>query len=1086
MALFVYDYDDGAQVRHYMSEDVNTLNNLINTVNTVDPTTWTPLAESLYTVYGYIKQDTVGGTYGPRYLYNTSYATSTTNDPYYFPALGQDVHCTQQNVILITDGESTQDQAIPSSIRNRVNPKPHTYSLSDNGSPYLIDVAHWGQTTDLRSDLQGTQNVDFYAVFAFGRGSTLLRDAARYGRFVDSNGNNLPDLQNEYDTDGDGMPDNYFEAETGQELEASIFQAFQLATASIASGTAAAVTSQTRSGEGGVYQALFFPPTNVNQIAPYWSGQIHAYLLDARGNMREDTNGNKRLDLLADKVIQFDEELIYAHTDTNGDSVISNNETNLTALDSINDINFLWSTSTWLNSLSDAQAISQRTSYDTAASNRYIFTFVDKNNNMVADYGNGEIQDFALPSNPTILNSADHFYNYLTLYESSSGSISLDLTNTVQSSINTLRNTNPTSFATYQATLARRQVEFIRGKDVGNSTVSGIPDTVRSRSLNGNPWRLGDIIFSSPTVVDKPAENYHLIYQDKTYEGFFKKYMNRRLMVYAGANDGMLHAFNGGFYNSTQKAFFTSPNGETNFDLGMEVWAYVPYNLLPHLKWLMNPEYGENLHVAYIDLKPRVFDARVFFQSDGVTPMNNATHPDGWGTILVAGMRLGGGKIEADIDKTDGNALNTGTDRTLTSAYVIMDITNPEQAPTLLGEITMPGQGFTTCYPTVMPMTARNANTAAANQWYLVFGSGPASSTGDASRLKLSVETSDQAGKLFVLDLKALVAEKTVKSINSAGNVVTGGAVFNSTEAGSFVSDPISVDLNIGPYASPEEFKTDVVYFGTVAGDQTNGQGKMYRLLTNNDNLAPMSWSTSTLINVGQPVTAAPSVAMDETKRLWVYFGTGRFFNRDDIPQAAHMSFYGVKEPESGGNKTWATVNSSALYNSTDVILNNSTCGGINDINCVQVYKGGSLLTGGSAPGSWQNLLDAVAGTPGWRQDFVPARERVLGQAAVLGGAVIFTTYLPSSDVCSFEGTSNLWALFYKTGTAFYLPILGASGDTLSTFGNLGKGMALTPNLHVGEDGPTAFIQSSTGAIETIELSTPLSVKSGPLFWLRR
>lgn len=1080
MALFVYDNNQGARIQHYMSEDVTTLNSLINTVNTVDPTTWTPLAESLFTVYGYIMQSSTGGDYGPRYLYDTSYKTSTTNDPYYFPALGKKVHCTKQNVILITDGESTQDTYIPSTFSGEkiakriVDPR---IDYASYGTSYLVDVAHWGQTTDLRSDLEGFQNVDFYAVFAFGKGSTLLRDAARYGRFLDSNDNDLPDLQKEYDVDEDGIPDNYFEAESGQELEASITQAFQLATASIASGTAAAVTSQTRSGEGAIYQSLFFPPTESEQIAPHWSGQVHAYLLDALGNMREDTNGNKKLDPDTDKVIQFDGELIYAHTDANGDSVISEDEKNATSLASVNDINFLWSTSDWLNTLTDGQAISQRISYETVASNRYIFTFVDKNKDMIADNATGEIQNFVLNSAPTDLNSTEYFHNYLTLYEADSGKIDLAL----GSPINILRTNDPAAFATLQGTLAQRQVEFIRGKDVGNATVSGITDTVRSRTLNGKPWRLGDIIYSSPTIVDKPAENYHLIYQDKTYEGFYKKYTHRRQMVYTGANDGMLHAFNGGFYNRTQKTFLTSLNGESAFPLGMELWAYVPYNLLPHLKWLMNPEYGEKLHVAYMDLKPRVFDARVFFESDGITPSNNATHPDGWGTILVAGMRLGGAKIEVDIDKADGNAFNSNIDRTLTSAYVIMDITNPEQAPTLLGEITMPGQGFTTCYPTVMPMTERNAKTATANQWYLVFGSGPAIANGEASGQKLEVETSDQSGNLYILDLKALVAEKTIKSVTSDGSLVTGGATFANTEAGSFVSDPIAVDLNIGLTATPEEFKTDTIYFGTVAGDQTEGQGKIYRLLTNNDNQAPMSWSLSPLIDVGQPITAAPSAATDEDNRLWIYFGTGRFFNRDDIPQAAHMSFYGVKEPvDANGTNTWATVSVSDLFNSTEISLNNSTCGGQNDSNCVIVYQGQSEL------GSWQTLLDTVDATPGWRQDFSPARERVLGQAAVLGGATIFTTYLPSEDICSFEGTSNLWALYYKTGTAFFRPILGATDDTINTYAPLGKGMAITPNLHVGERGATTFVQSSTGAIVGVQSPTPLPVRSGVLFWQRR
>ncbi len=1090
MALFRYDADgdnhNGGTSVVSMSENATNLNNLINAVNTINPETWTPLAETLHTVYGYVKQINGVTTNGPMYE-SDSYAVSTTADPFYFPSLGQKVPCTKQNVILITDGESTQDQAIPSSLKNLVT-RPRldsAYNLSSGGSTYLIDIAYKGHTSDLRTDtgMNGTQTWDFYPVFAFGSGSYLLQDAARFGKFKDLNGNNLPDLQAEWDTDGDGKPDNYFEAESGQELEAAITQAFQLATASIASGTAAAVTSQTRSGDGGVYQALFFPPTSVSQIAPAWSGQVHAFLLDAKGNMREDTNGNKKLDLIADKVIEFDNELIYAHADANGDSIISSSERNATALNNVQEINFLWSTTPWLNALTDSETVTQRTGYNSTSSNRYIFTFVDKDKNMVADYGTGEIQDFELPSNPTNLNSADYFYNYLTLYESSSGSISLDLANSVQASINSLRSTNPTAFSTFQATLAKRQVEFIRGAEVGNQTISGVTDNVRSRVLNGSPWRLGDIIFSSPTVVGKPSESYHLIYQDKTYEAFVKKYLNRRQMLYAGANDGMLHAFNGGFYNGTQKSFDLTYSGEASFPLGMEVWGYVPYNLLPHLKWLMHPDYGTDLHAVYMDLKPRVFDARVFFMSDGATPSNNSTHPNGWGTILVAGMRLGGAKIETDINKMDGNALNATIDRTLTSAYIIMDITNPEQSPTLLGEITMPGQGFTTCYPTVMPMSSPNANNATDNQWYLVFGSGPANANGDATRSKLGVETSEQTGKLFVLDLKALVAEKTIKTIDSTGMLVTNGTHCTTGELGSFLSDPVSVDLDIGASSITGQFKTDVVYYGSVAGDNTQGRGKMYRLQTGNDNQLPMTWTNSTLIDVGQPITAAPAVAMDDDDRLWVYFGSGRFFNRDDIPQTAHMSFYGVKEPVSGGNMTWATVITDDLYNSTDVALNNSTCGGENKIDCVKVYKSGSLLTGSYPSGHWNNLVNAVSVTPGWRQDFTAGYERVLGQAAVLGGAVIFTSYLPSNNVCSFEGSSSLWALYYKTGTAYYKPIIGAISNILNTSVDLGQGMALTPNLHVGEDGATAFIQSSTGAIETIELVNPISIKSGAIFW---
>jgi type IV pilus assembly protein PilY1 len=92
-------------------------------------------------------------------------------------------------------------------------------------------------------------------------------------------------------------------------------------------------------------------------------------------------------------------------------------------------------------------------------------------------------------------------------------------------------------------------------------------------------------------------------------------------------------------------------------------------NLLPHLYWLTDPNYT---HIPYIDLKPKVFDAKIFTA--------DADHPYGWGTVLVVGMRFGGGKIKTDMDH-DGIPESAGGDTDMTSAYMVLDITNPEKEP---------------------------------------------------------------------------------------------------------------------------------------------------------------------------------------------------------------------------------------------------------------------------------------------------------------------------------------------------------------------------------------------------------------------
>jgi type IV pilus assembly protein PilY1 len=49
---------------------------------------------------------------------------------------------------------------------------------------------------------------------------------------------------------------------------------------------------------------------------------------------------------------------------------------------------------------------------------------------------------------------------------------------------------------------------------------------------------------------------------------------------------------------------------------------------------------------------------------------------------------------------------------------------------------------------------------------------------------------------------------------------------------------------------------------------------------------------------------------------------------------------------------------------------------------------------------------------------------------------------------------------------------------------SLGKGLTLTPNIHVGrEEGSKAFIQTSTGAIEVIQQLNPGETKSGKASW---
>jgi type IV pilus assembly protein PilY1 len=129
-------------------------------------------------------------------------------------------------------------------------------------------------------------------------------------------------------------------------------------------------------------------------------------------------------------------------------------------------------------------------------------------------------------------------------------------------------------------------------------------------------------------------------------------------------------------------------------------------------------------------------------------------------------------------------------------------------------------------------------------------------------------------------------------------------------------------------------------------------------------------------------------------------------------------------------------------------------------------------------------------GTDGWYLNFYDERERNLGQAALLGGIVTFTTYQPFDDDCLSEGLGYIYAVYYQTGTAWYESVYGDDGT--DEFGNvitrkaIGRGLVGSPNLHVGTgEGTKAFVQTSTGAIVEIpEPNLPYkNIKTGKVSW---
>ena len=676
--------------------------------------------------------------------------------------------------------------------------------------------------------------------------------AAKYGGFRDSNNNNEPDLQSEWDASdifgepgADGIPDNYFPIDDPSQLPEAMVRVFEQggAVQRSASGTAAAVVANERQGIGAVFQALFEPTyTDVNGNTVEWSGSLHALFIDAAGLLRADGDGDGALDGYdTDKVVELrynqsaaeTEVLVYDSSDADLFVQSGSSTVPLSQLDS------LWNSRDQLYEVTDP--VVQATYNIPRTDQRYIRTWLDRDYDGTPD--TTEVVDFTLA-----LATTDHgWFNVATALE------------------------------------AEEIINYIRGQDDANSRN-------RTADYDGDGdtelLLLGDIINSSPVSVAEPGENYDLLAGDVDYAAYRNYWKQRRQVVYIGANDGMIHAFNAGFYDSLDHAFYLDIQfTDTRHPLGAELWAYVPKSMLPYLKWLKDPNYS---HTYSVDGTPRVFDAKIF--------PPDAKHAGGWGTVLVVGMRLGGSAYTNDftVDTGDDGLVSPVPDATpldnvtFVSSYTVMDVTDPENPPVVLAELNV-DDSYTTGRPGVVQVVRPAAgNNPAVNKWYLLLGSGPGDlDTGAA--VANGVIPPPSRGKVHVYDLGALVS--------GAGTAVPAPTTYTlSGTQGAFVGSFTTSDFDL-------DLQAEVVYFGTV-GNADGDDGDLWRL-TVAENGSPGSWgSPFKLLTVDRPLFPRPTIALDEDGAHWVFGSTGRFIASADNDSTAAQVLFGYIDPNDIGSTT--------------------------------------------------------------------------------------------------------------------------------------------------------------------------------------
>lgn len=345
----------------------------------------------------------------------------------------------------------------------------------------------------------------------------------------------------------------------------------------------------------------------------------------------------------------------------------------------------------------------------------------------------------------------------------------------------------------------------------------GAVATLRTRSS-----LMGDVVNSAPVVV-MPRDDYgfgawagqtDLSWKNELgsrYKAFLAaKLDSTRPMVYVGANDGMLHAFDAS----------STANG------GQELFGFIPSTSLSHMAELANPGY---VHRYYVD---------------GLISTSDVYYGGSWRTVLVGSTGAGGASV-APSAKVGGFGSVFG-----------LDVSNPEtfDQSKVLWEISGKNDsdmGFALGKPVIVPVSGGGGV-----RFVALFGNGVNSASGHAVLFVVDIQTGEvlaklkpsgaaYAGRNGLMNLAAVSLKNssgladTVYAGDMQGNIwkydlsspdpdawsvgFSGTPLFTATKDG--VPQPVTggIEVAAGPGGGVSLFFGTGRYF--AVGDNTGGTG---------------------------------------------------------------------------------------------------------------------------------------------------------------------------------------------------------------------------------------------------------------------
>ena len=609
---------------------------------------------------------------------------------------------------------------------------------------------------------------------------------------------------------------------------------------------------------------------------------------------------------------------------------------------------------------------------------------------------------------------------------------------------------------------------------------------------------LGDIVNSDPVFVGSEDYGYYNLptTEGSAYQQFMiSKLSDRPRMIYVGSNDGMLHGFEAGSWDTATKTFKAGT--------GNEVFAYTP-GIIVNKNLRLRAYYREGTynHTYLVDGSARVGDA--YYSSNGHTDWHTVllgttgaspTSDDPQDNLAQLTFPSGGRGIFA-LDVTDPSNFNkdyaTGKEKLL---WEFNNWTPPNPLWQPHGD---PDLGMTMAQPSL----ARMQN----GKWAVIAANG--------------YNSFYQKPVLYLLDVSLKPSDPNF-IIRKFSPCETGSHC--PTGAANGLSTPIAVDVN-------NDRRVDYIYAGDLTGnlwkfdvncpsinkntgdDTSCLPSTSWKVANNGKPLFVACTASGTTCADGnrQPITSKPQVGSvsalqgnavyspTRTKpSVMVYFGTGRYLELADrsVGSTQTQTFYALWDKNSGD---WTEDNSisdrSRLQPQTIVVTK------ITQTSTDTTALDSLRVTSNNIPCYVKNNDDCKTDDKlklGWYMDLTTPNnspsERVISFPLLLNGNILFTTIIPSPDPCVTDAVGWIMELDAITGsrtTTSPFDIFGSSTSPDGSVNNLdlvymtqsGKdplqvapsglkstvGMVKTPAILPKGDVVDKFFGGSTGAIQKV------------------